>query len=255
MADGTAVNRPRRWENQSRSLRTVNQSIDLSIAKLSSPVEVLDINRRAYRALQRASIYTVAELVLIGRHSLETVKQIGILTAGRILAAAAKYLGLSEEQLKDVAAAPDEAGFNVWKAPVRALPLPASTCQVLEEMGCFRVEELLRARAIGYERSLGLSSREIVEVNEGLKEFLGKAAQAQLRRLVSAESLSNSASLSPVLILRLPRLMESDRSAIENSPGEDSPIILPMEDRDPYLQPVPGERNLFAPGFENPYNS
>ena len=42
----------------------MNQGIDISIPKLSAPVEILHIDRRAYRLLKRASLYTVAEVVL-----------------------------------------------------------------------------------------------------------------------------------------------------------------------------------------------
>jgi len=80
---------------------TMNQSIELSIPfrKLTAPVEVLNLERRMCRALQRAGMRTVAEVVLMGKPKLRAVKRVGPVTTRLVFEAISGYLGISEEEL------------------------------------------------------------------------------------------------------------------------------------------------------------
>ena len=67
--------------------KDVNEGIDISIARRSAPVEVLSVGQRTRRALQRAGISTVAEIVLPGKPKLGAARRVGSLTTGRIFEA------------------------------------------------------------------------------------------------------------------------------------------------------------------------
>jgi hypothetical protein len=205
----------------------MNQGIDISIPKLSAPVEVLDINRRTCCTLRRASIYTVAEIVLAGNAKLSAVKNIGPLTTSRIFRAVSSYLGLPEEGLVEEADSLLGTCWNPWEVPTRALPLPDPILRELMCKGYFQVHQLIQARTTGYGKALWLNTKDIDEVDRALNDYLGRAAQARLVRWFGTEGIPEPPSIScPVLILPLPRLGEGPWSALKqtslqrSSPGK-----------------------------------
>ena len=196
----------------------MNQGIELSIPKLSAPVEVLDLNRRASSALRRASIYTVAEIVLAGKLKLSSMKNIGPFTTGCIFRAASSYLGLPEEGLAEEAGSLPGTCWSPWEVPIRALSLPGPLLRELMRKGYFHVRQLIEARTIGYARALWLNTKDIDEIDRALNEYLGRAAQACLMRRFGTEGIAEPLSLPcPVLTLPLPRLGEGSWSALKET--------------------------------------
>ena len=196
----------------------MNQGIDISIPKLSAPVELLDINRRACQALRRAGIYTVAEIVLAGIPKLSAVKNVGHLTTSRIFRAAASYLGLPEDGLADEAGSVLGTCWNPWEAPTRALPLPDPILRELRRKGYFQVRQLIQARTTGYGTALWLSAKDCDEVDRALNEYLGRAARDRLVRWFGTEDIPELTPIPcPVLSLPLPKLGEGPWSALKQT--------------------------------------
>ena len=198
----------------------MNQRIELSISvplgKLSAPVEVLTLGKRTQRALQRASIYTVAEIVLSGKPNLSAVKGVGSLTANRVFEAVSWYLGLPEEQLAEEAHSLLGTCWNPWAAPVQALGLPDPYLQELTRKGFFQVRQLIQARTAGYAEFLWMNAMDIDAINRALNEYLGGAARLRLLRCVGTDpSLVPSSIRFPVLTLPLPRLGDGAWSTLE----------------------------------------
>jgi DNA-directed RNA polymerase alpha subunit len=158
----------------------MHPGIDVSIAKLCAPVEVLKIDRRACRILQRAHVYTVAEVLLRGKPTLCSFKQLGSLTVDRIWQAVAAYLELPEEQLAGEAASPTGSRSGVWETPVSALPLRASTAHALARLGYLKIDDLVKARANQYRNLPGVEAHELFEIDQRLHRYLARAAQAAL---------------------------------------------------------------------------
>jgi hypothetical protein len=182
-------------------------SIDVSIAKLSAPVEALNIDRRACRALQRAHVYTVAELLLRGKPKPGSIKNMGPLTANCIWQAVATYLKLSEGQLAGEAAPPTGSGSEVWEAPVSDLLLRRSTLQALARLGDLRVKELVKARANRYSALTGVCAQELLEIDRELHRYLARAAQVHLLRITGTDtSLESESLVAPPAIFPLPGL-------------------------------------------------
>ena len=160
----------------------MNHSIEVSIEKLSAPVEALSLDRRACSQLRRASIYTVAEIILAGRCKLKSARSIGEWTANRIWDAAARYLGLEEESLS--------AGGSlsgVWEEPISILRLPISTLHALGSVGVFKVKGLLKARPNAYGTILGLGERDILAIDRALRSYLAEKAQIHLQEVAGRE--------------------------------------------------------------------
>jgi DNA-directed RNA polymerase alpha subunit len=182
-------------------------NIDVSIVKLSAPVEALNIDRRAWRTLQRASVYTVAEIVLRGKPQPGSIKNMGPLMADRIWRAVARYLELPEEKLAGEPAAPAGSRCEVWEAPVSALPLHPSTVYTLARLGYLRIDDLVKARANQYKNLPGVGAHELFEIDQKLHRFLARAAQAHLLGITGTDTSLESESLAaPPVIFPLPGL-------------------------------------------------
>jgi hypothetical protein len=192
----------------------MHPSIDISISfeKLSAPVEVLSIDRRACRALSRANVYTVAEILLRGKPKLGSLKGIGSLTADRVWAATAEYLGFLKDAPAGKTASPGGSHSNIWEAPVSALPLRPSTVLALERLGCPRIENLVKARANDYGNLLGMGAQELLEIDQVLHSYLAQSAHATLLQIVEGDGVAEftepSDGVRPTLILQLPKLPE-----------------------------------------------
>jgi DNA-directed RNA polymerase alpha subunit len=183
----------------------MHSSIEVSIAKLSAPVEALNLDRRACRVLKRASVYTVAEILLRGKPKPGSIKNMGPLTADRIWRAVARYLELSEEQLVGEAALPGGSHFEVWEAPVSDLPLHASAVYTLARLGYLRIEDLVKARANKYRNLPGVGAHELFEIDQKLHGYLARAAQAHLLRITGSDT-SLECPAAPPAIFQLPGL-------------------------------------------------
>jgi hypothetical protein len=167
----------------------MNRSTNISIERLSAPVEMLDLDMRACRGLRRAGIHTVAEVLLAGRQRLTSARNIASRTADRIFEALRAYLGLPTDcQVYDAPAQPGSP-FDPLAAPIDVLQLPASTLQELRSMGMFRVNELLSSRPNEYGIILGLGEAEIRWIDIQLDSYLAGAAHAFLQRLAGGEAI------------------------------------------------------------------
>jgi hypothetical protein len=167
----------------------MNQGIDISIEKLSAPVEMLNINRRACHLLRRASLYTVAEVLLAGKSKPRSAKHIGALTWWHIFGAVASYLGLPEEQVTGEAALQAEPLMDPCNSPISVLPLPYPTLLSLGSMGVFQIKELINSRANRYSNFLGFEAQEILDIDGALNSYLAKAAQSQLLPFVGTDAI------------------------------------------------------------------
>ena len=106
----------------------MDQSTDILIQKLSTPVEGLAIDAHARHQLKHASLYTAAEILLAGKPSLRSLRNIEPLTADHIWEALARHLGLPGDQLVE-AALPQERDYQeTWNTPITALPLTPADC-------------------------------------------------------------------------------------------------------------------------------
>jgi len=108
---------------------------------------------------------------------------------------------------------PKPASFaDPWAAPIRALPLSASTLHWLESAGLFRIEELVKARATGYDKFRGLEKKQIYEIDRALSWYLARAAQLQLLSSVGPNAILEPPEPQPVpglgSMLQSPRLEE-----------------------------------------------
>src|SRR5215217_1676112 len=135
---------------------------EISVERLSAPVEILNIDRRVRRQLHRASMYTVAEVLLAGKRKLTSARSIGDITASRIIEALAGYLGVPEEFFarKEVISSQERARFGALEAPIRVLSLPASTLYALRAVGLSQIKALIKSRPNGYASILGLSEKD-----------------------------------------------------------------------------------------------
>jgi hypothetical protein len=131
-------------------------STNISIERLSAPVEALEIDIRACRALQRAGLRTVAEILVAGRHTLTSAKRISRRRADRILEALRAYLGLPDDDRVDEPPAPRGSPSGPLSASIEVLQLPGPSLQRLRSMGLSRVDDLLSSRPNGYGNLLGL---------------------------------------------------------------------------------------------------
>lgn len=162
----------------------MNPNIEVSIEKLSAPVEVLHLDRRACSQLRRASIYTVAEVILAGRHRLKSGRSIGELTTNRVWSAAARYLGLEEETL-----AVGETLSEVLEDPISTLSLPISTLHALGSVGVFKIKGLLKARPNAYGTILGLGEQDILFIDRALRAHLAERVQFHLQIVAGQEQV------------------------------------------------------------------
>jgi hypothetical protein len=176
----------------------VNANIDISLAKLSAPVEVLRLDRRACQTLRRARVYTVAEIVLRGKHKLFSIRNLGAQTAYRIWHALAEYLELSQEQLGSETASASESSGDVWGVPISILPLFPSTLQELSWLGYSSIDDLVRSRANQYRDLSGIDAQELSAINQHLHSYLVRAAQAHLLRIQRDYPTLESSSLKPL---------------------------------------------------------
>ena len=163
----------------------MNHSIEVSIEKLSAPVEALPLDRRACSQLRRASIYTVSEIILAGRCKLKSAKSIGEWTANRIWDATAKYLGLEEEALSGSGNL-----LSVCEEPISILRLPISTLHALGSVGVFKIKGLLKARPNAYGTILGLGEQDIVAIDRALRSHLAEKARIHLQNLPDGISIA-----------------------------------------------------------------
>jgi len=199
----------------------MDQSIYISIQKLSTPVEELGLGKRIYRWLRRAGLYTVADILLTGKPSLHLARNIGPRLADYIWMAVASYLNLPEDQLTGAAPLLEENQLAALDAPIAVLHLPLPTISALESMGLFRIRELIKGSSTAYNKFLGMSVKEIGEIDRTLQLYFAQAAHNQLPESVRQAAISGSPAPEsqtisvPDLSLPLPKINEFDWSMLE----------------------------------------
>lgn len=68
--------------------------------KISDAIEVLGLNRRAFRGLKRERIHTIADVIIRGRHSILEIRNIGNLLTDHIFVKISNYLNVSQSLLE-----------------------------------------------------------------------------------------------------------------------------------------------------------
>jgi DNA-directed RNA polymerase delta subunit len=200
------------------------QHLEISVERLSAPVEILNIDRRVRRQLQRASMYTVAEVILAGKRKLTSARSIGDRTANRIIGAVAGYLGVPEEFFagKEVISSQERAMFGALEAPISVLHLPSSTLYALRSVGLFRIKALVKSRPNGYANILGLSEKDKEDLDRELGCYLAKIAQAHLLPFIGiyatlgASSFQSSPKTDLGVLLQMLGISERDWSVLEH---------------------------------------
>jgi hypothetical protein len=199
----------------------MSQITQIYFCKLSDPVDTLDIGRKACRALQRAGITTVAEILLAGKPKLNSIKNVGPNTVADIWRAATGYLHLSEGQLVKLASQLERTGRDARGRSIAALPLPASTLEALWSTGVYQIDELIQSRTLGYCKLPGMEAGKIAEIDQALRSHMSGFALDQLLPQIGTidmSALSHTDTLSvkhPDLILQLPGIPEQHWSILE----------------------------------------
>ena len=199
----------------------MDQSTDILIQKLSTPVEGLAIDAHARHQLKHASLYTAAEILLAGKPSLRSLRNVGPLTADHIWEALARHLGLPGDQLVE-AALPQEKDYQeTWNTPITALPLTQRTVDELRSMGVSRIAELIKARPAACNKFLGMEVRQLDEIELALSRYLVQTAQARLLDLKVIPAFATSQAQEPEAIpvrdmpFPLPEISDQDWALLE----------------------------------------
>ncbi|MBV6393022.1 MAG: hypothetical protein KPEEDBHJ_02252 [Anaerolineales bacterium] len=159
--------------------------------KMSSTLEELGFDRRAYHLLKRASIHHVSSLIVRGRSGILNIKGMGMTTVNHIISVVAKHLGLPEnevfsEKTMQEALIYEEKPFDPLDAPITVLDLPLSTCNTLNSLGVFVMRDLLRLKAEvadGYGIE-GLRKTETRRIYAELNLYLSRHNQPNMERKV-----------------------------------------------------------------------
>lgn len=175
--------------------------------KLSSTLEELGFDRRAYHLLKRASIHHVSSIVIQGRSGILNIKGMGMTTVDHIVSTVAKHLGLpddevfSEKTMQD-ALLYEEKAFDPLDAPITVLDLPLSTCNTLNSLGVFVMRDLLRLKAEvtdGYEIN-GFRKTEIRRMYTELNMYLSRHSQPNIeRKVIETPTIPTVINLSTIL--------------------------------------------------------
>ena len=163
------------------------QDINIYFQKLSDPLVKLDISPRACRALRRAGITTVAEVVLAGKSGLDSIRQVGSITVDEVWKVAAGHLELSDEQLAKISFQQDDWQGDVRNFPTITLPLQALTIQALSSMGIYDFDRLIRSRSIGYSNLHGMEAEQIAELDQALRFQMTRFAFAGLLQWIEIQ--------------------------------------------------------------------
>jgi hypothetical protein len=123
------------------------------------------------------------------------------------------YLGMAGEWSEK--AAPSGILDAAWEAPIRTLAVPDAMLEALEQTGCFRIEDLIKARVGGYDKFPGLHAQGLDQIEQALNRYLAQVAQNWLLRMPGLENLKPILIPVPVLTLPLPRLSERAWSLLE----------------------------------------
>lgn len=159
--------------------------------KMSSTLEELGFDRRAYHLLKRASIHHVSSLIVRGRSGILNIKGMGMTTVNHIISVVAKHLGLPEDEVfsektMQEALIYEEKPFDPLDAPITVLDLPLSTCNTLNSLGVFVMRDLLRLKAEvadGYGIE-GLRKTETRRIYTELNLYLSRHNQPNMERKV-----------------------------------------------------------------------
>jgi hypothetical protein len=161
-------------------LNDMIQDINIYFQKLSDPLVKLDISPRACRALRRAGITTVADVVLAGRQKLDSIRQVGSITVDEVWGAVVGHLELSDEQLADTSSQRNGTYAAVRKSSTMTLSVRASTLQALSSMSIYFFDGLIRSRSIGYSNLHGMEAEQIAEIDQALRFQMTRFAIARL---------------------------------------------------------------------------
>ena len=175
--------------------------------KISSTLEELGFDRRAYHLLKRASIHYVSNIIVRGRSGILNIKGMGMTTVNHIISVVAKHLGLPENEVfsgktMQEALLCEEKAFDPLDAPITILDLPFSICNTLNSLGVFVMRDLLRIKAEvadGYGIE-GLRKTEIRRIYTELNMYLSRHNQPNMeRKVVETATISAVINLSTIL--------------------------------------------------------
>lgn len=151
--------------------------------KLSSVIEALEIDRRAYHLLKRVGINRISDIVVLNRSRILSIKGMGELTANNIISAVANYLNIPESDVfnmkmfSNVANSKDVKFDPLLIAINDAFDLPVSTQRYLSSCGIVTVNDLLawlKSETKGKYHIGNLSKTEIRRINTELSQYFEK---------------------------------------------------------------------------------
>lgn len=160
----------------------MDKSSELLIENLSSTLEELNLDRRAYHLLKRVSIYHVSQIITLGEMRILNIKGMGTKLANHIFSAVAKHLNIPENELfsektvRITIFSYKDKDFDPLDYPISVLGLTSSTLKSLNSIGVFKIHELLKLKAesvINYDRA-GLRIIEIRKIYTLLNNYLSR---------------------------------------------------------------------------------
>lgn len=163
----------------------MDQLLGFRTEKISSTLEELRLDRRAYHLLKRAGIHHVSNIITRGKTSILNLKGMGGVTVNHIFSSVAKYLNIPEEELfsleiLQIAFSNEEKPFDPLDAPVTVLDLPLPTLRSLNSLGVFAIGDLLQLKmGSGGSYDIGrFNKTEIRRIHTELSHYLSRNNQA-----------------------------------------------------------------------------
>ncbi len=163
----------------------------MRVDKISSTLEELGLDRKAYHLLKRASIHHVSGIIVRGQSGIINIKGMGMVTFNHIVSILARHLNIpedgvfSEKNFQD-ALAYEGKEFDPLDAPITVLDLPLSTCNALNSVGVFVMRDLLRLKTQVVDRYgiKGLRKTETRRVYTELNMYLSRHSQLNTERKI-----------------------------------------------------------------------
>ena len=179
----------------------------MQVNKISSTLEELSLDRKAYHLLKRASIHHVSGIIVRGQSRILNIKGMGMITFNHIVSVVAKHLNIPEDEVfgektMQYASSNEEKAFDPLDAPITLLDLPRSTYVTLNSLGAFVIRDLLRLKAkVADEYEIdGLQKTETRRLYTELNMYLSRHNQPSIeRKIVKAATIPTVINLSTIL--------------------------------------------------------
>ncbi|MCI0618459.1 hypothetical protein L0244_36235, partial [bacterium] len=199
----------------------MSQNLNFFIAKLSAPIEHLNLDRRTLNLLRRVHFQTISQIIAAGKHDILLMRHIGHLTADRVYRAIADYLEVSEdiltsEEIQQIASAVPDRPWKPLSMPIAVLDLSDIVFLLLKNAGVLEIEQLIKFRAGHYAGHSQFGIRESREIDRALSSYLKflnetETSQINIPRVHETDQ-TNTLSITPELGAVLDSLWLDERA-------------------------------------------